>query len=121
MARVLARTWPKTTSHSRGCAARVTSSTGSWRSLRSSPSATVATSMRNWIGAGAATGSAHPTRRAPRSSELTEVPSRFHVGAGRVPEHVFQGGGRPDLLAQVGRFADRRELTAVHDRDAVAQ
>jgi hypothetical protein len=34
-------TWPKTSSHSVGCAARLNSSTGSRRSLRSSAHATV--------------------------------------------------------------------------------
>src|SRR5664280_2788209 len=119
MARLRLSTSPKTTSHRIGWTARVISSTGSWRSLRSSPSRMVSVSDRNRSGPG---GSAQPARGAARSSDLTVTTSScVDRGPRDLPKHVVEGGVRADRGLQLVRAADRADPPAMHDGNPVAQ
>src|ERR1035437_8390819 len=115
-------TCPKTRSHSSGWTARVSSSVGSWRSLRSSPSVIVQASRTKRTGA---IGSAQAAGRSARSGDVTVLTS-FLAGlaqsrAGEMGEGVIEALARACLGGQFGRRSEGHELAEVHEPDTAAQ
>src|SRR5690349_24719623 len=114
----VASTWPKMSSHRTGWMARVTSSLGSWRTLRISTSATASvSSMKRRSGPG----SAHPLGRATGASDVTVGASGVDVMAGEGHEDVVEGRVRTQVPLQVRRCPDDRDAAVDHDRDPVTQ
>src|SRR5262245_18883897 len=116
--RVDASTCPKISNHRTGWTARVTSSLGSWRTLRSSISAMDQVSSRNRR---SGPGSAHALGCAAGASDVTPRASCLDVMAGVGREHVVQSSLGSELGPQSLRSADDCEPTVLHDRDPVAQ
>src|ERR1035437_842486 len=122
MARVFAITWPKTSSHSSGCTARVISSVGSWRSLRSSPSAIAEEWRTKRIPAG---GSAQTAGRSARSSDVTVLASLLaglaQPRAGEIRKCIVEALALARLRGEFLRRPERHELAQVHEADATAE
>src|SRR5664280_473577 len=122
MACVLAITWPNTSSHSSGWTARVISSVGSWRSLRSSPSAIVQESWTKRITAG---GSAQTAGRSARSSDVPVLASLLaglaQPRAGEMGKCIVEVLAGAHLGGKLRRCPESHELAQVHEPDTPAQ
>src|SRR5512146_93387 len=123
MTRTRVNTWPKTSSHSAGWTARVSSSVGSWLSLRTSmPAMTkvLLTKRRaDWMGLDgwAWVRLAQAASLASGSRCLTVAASGIELVAGKEDEYVVQGLAiAADPVLQVVRRADSHHLAEVHDR-----
>src|ERR1700738_887955 len=125
---------PKINSHSAGCTNLVSSSVRSWRSFCSSTTAKAPIHMaiprmrRHPRGARtistSAFGSTDTARRPPAGPDRAEPGLRVVLGqirAGVVTKDVLEWRVRRHGLLQLGRRADRLQLTVVHQRHPIAQ
>src|SRR5579864_963261 len=110
-------TWPNTSSHKVGCAARLNSSTGSRRSFRSSAHATVTACRTNAV---ITAGSGETAGRTAGAKDLTVAASCHNLAAGELGEDVVERRRRADLRLQLGRGAGRHDPAEVHHPDPVA-
>src|SRR5207302_9316316 len=98
--------------------ARVSSSNGSWRSFRTSASATPRTWLPN-------VRSPLISGKAPRGTAgaygLTKAPLGLDLDPGEMDERIVEGGAGADVRFQLRRRPDRHHLALVHDRHPVAQ
>src|SRR2546428_3961496 len=112
------KTCPNTSSHSMGWTARVSNSSGSWRSLRASASTTVSV----WL-TKSTNGFASPETagRTARSESIPVASSFVDFAPGEMDEHVLECGAAADRFPQRGRTPDSRDHATVHDGHLVAQ
>src|SRR5437667_4488987 len=111
-------TCPNTSSHSMGWTARVSNSTGSWRSLRASASTTVSVWLTKSTNGFALTETAGRTAR----SDSIPVASPFvDFAPGEMDEHVLERRPAADHFPDRLRTPHSRHHAAVHDGDLVAQ
>src|SRR5579859_7780 len=131
MARMRANTSPNISSHRAGCTVRVSTSVGSWRSLRTSHSAitsvflkklAVAASGEIACGCAMAILSAKPASGASGFCSFTVASSSFQGIACIVDKHVVERC----MLATHSRFEmfrciERDDVASMHDSDTAAQ
>src|SRR5436309_5325092 len=116
--RMRPNTCPNTSSHSMGWTARVSNSTGSWRSLRASASTTVSVWLTKSTNGFALTETAGRTAR----SDSIPVASPFvDFAPGEMNEHVLERRPAADHFPERLRTPDSRDHAAVHDGNLVAQ
>src|SRR3989442_15193760 len=112
------KTCPKTSSHSMGWTARVSNSSGSWRSFRASASTTVSV----WL-TKSTNGFALPETagRTARSESIPVASPLVDFASGEMDKHVFECGPAADRFPQRCRTPDSRDYATVHNGDLVAQ
>src|SRR3989449_7278096 len=112
------KTCPNTSSHSMGWTARVSNSSGSWRSLRASASSTVSVWLTKSTNGFALAETAGCTAR----SESIPVRSSFiDFASGEMDEHVLERAPAADRFPQQSRTPDSRDHATVHGGFLVAQ
>src|SRR5437660_6036911 len=134
MARIRENTSPKISSHSAGCTVRVSTSVGSWRSLRTSHDAIIMVFLKKLmisasgeIGRGpAVTPTFRVLSKSPRcaagSCSFTEISSRFQGITCIMNKHIVKRG----MLAayyglEIVGSVKRNNVTSMHDAYAMTE